>query len=165
MLEVVVDTSLDSLESSATRWCEKRRDLSPTAAVRSCFTTTKGDHVKRFVVAVGACLLLGGAACSDSSFIDEVTIVNDTDYSANVDVTGKARDGWLGLTVSGPQSRTTVEEVIDQGEVWIFRFDYVGRYEEEVEISRGELEGKGWTIEVPRSFEQRLRDLDLPPPP
>jgi glycine cleavage system aminomethyltransferase T len=120
--------------------------------------------MKRFVAAVGACLLLEGAACSSISFVDEVTIVNDTEYSANVDVTGKARDGWLGLTVVGPQSTTTVEEVIDQGEVWIFRFDYVGN-EEDVEISRRELEGRDWTIEVPRSFGQQLRDLDVPPPP
>jgi hypothetical protein len=110
-------------------------------------------------------LLLEGAACSDASFVEEVTIVNDTEYSANVDVTRKARDGWLGLTVVEPQSTETVEEVIDQGEVWIFRFDYVGKYGEEVEISRRELEGRGWTIEVPQSFEQRLRDLDVPPPP
>ena len=121
--------------------------------------------MKRFLAAVGTCLLLEGAACSGVSFVDEVTIVNDTEYSAHVDVTGKARDGWLGLTVVGPQSTTTVEEVIDQGEVWIFRFDYVGKYEEDVEISRRELEGRGWTIEVPQSFGQQLRDLDVPPPP
>jgi hypothetical protein len=121
--------------------------------------------VKRFVAAVGALLLLGGASCSDVSFIDEVTIVNDTEYSANVEVGGKTRDGWVGLTVVAPQSTTTVAEVIDQGEVWIFRFDYFGKYEEEVEISRRELDGRDWNIEVPQNFEQRLRDLDVSPPP
>jgi hypothetical protein len=121
--------------------------------------------VKRLVAAVGACALAGAVACSDVSFVDEVTIVNDTEYSANVDVTGKRRDGWLGLTVVQPQSTITVEEVIDQGAVWIFRFDYVGKYDEELEISRSELERDDWTIEVPHSFEQRLRDLNFPPPP
>jgi hypothetical protein len=121
--------------------------------------------VKRFAAAVGACVLLGGAACSNVSFVDELRIVNDTEYSANVDVTSKERDGWLKLTVVEPQSTTTVEEVIDQGEVWILRFDYVGKYEGEVEISRRELARNDWTIEVPQSFEQRLRDLDVPPPP
>jgi hypothetical protein len=121
--------------------------------------------VKRFVAAVGACALLGGVACSDVSFVDDVTIVNDTEYSAEVDATSKARNGWLGLTIVRPQSTTTVEEVIDQGEVWIFRFDYLGKYEEEVEIARRELEQNDWRIEVPLSFEQRLRDLDVPPPP
>ncbi len=121
--------------------------------------------MKRFVAAVFSCLLLGGAACSEASFVDEVTIVNDTEYLANVDVTGKPGDGWLALTVVEPQSTTAVEEVIDQGEVWIFRFDYIGRHEEEVEISRSELERRDWTIEVPQSFEQRLRELGVRPPP
>jgi hypothetical protein len=122
-------------------------------------------QVKRLVAAVGACVLLAGAGCSGVSFFDELTIVNDTEYSANVDVTSKERDGWLGLTLVEPQSTTTVEDVFDQGEVWIFRFDYVGKYEEEVEISGRELARNDWTIEVPQSFEQRLRGLDVPPPP
>jgi hypothetical protein len=122
--------------------------------------------MKWFVAAVGACaLVLVGAACSGVSFVDGVTIVNDTEYSANIDVTGKAGDGWLLVTSVEPQSTTVVEEVIDQGEKWIFRFDYVGRYDQEVEISRRELEQNDWTIEVPQSFEQRLRELNVPPPP
>ena len=121
--------------------------------------------MKWFVAAVGACVLLGGAACSDVSFVDEVTIVNDTEYPANVDVTGKERDGWLELTPVEPRSTTSVEDVIDQGEMWIFRFDYLGKHEEEVEISGRELARNDWSIEVPQSFEQRLRDLDVLPPP
>jgi hypothetical protein len=121
--------------------------------------------LKRFVAVVGACVLLGGAACSDASFVDEVTIVNDTEYPANVAVTGKTRDGWLGLTLVRPESTKTIEAIVDQGEVWIFRFDYAGEHEEEVEISRSELERNDWTIEAPQSFEQRLRDLGVPPPP
>jgi hypothetical protein len=121
--------------------------------------------MKRFVVAIGACVLLGGAACSGVSFVDEVTVVNDTEYSANIDVTGESRDGWLLLTSLDPHSTTTVKEVIDQDETWIVRFDYIGKYEEEVEISRRELERSNWTIEVPQSFEQRLRDLNVSPPP
>ncbi len=122
--------------------------------------------MNRFVAAVGACaFLLGEAACSGVSFVDEVAVVNDTEYSANIDVSGKAGDGWLLLTTVEPQSTTTVEEVIDQGEMWILRFDYVGKYDQEVEISRRQLEQNDWTIEVPQSFEQRLRDLNVSPPP
>jgi hypothetical protein len=120
--------------------------------------------VKRFLATVGACVFVA-SACSDVSFVDEVMIVNDTEYSANVEVTGKSRDGWLELTVVGPESTRTVGGVIDQGEVWIFRFDFVGKHQEDVEISRRELERNEWTIEVPLSFEQRLRELGLSPPP
>ncbi|MDQ3985511.1 MAG: hypothetical protein M3280_03330 [Actinomycetota bacterium] len=117
----------------------------------------------RISACVAACVFLA-AACSDVSFVDEVTIVNDTEYPADVEVTGRARDRWLGLTVVTQRSTATVDGVIDQGEMWIFRFHYTGRYEE-LEISRNELERNDWTIEVPQSFEQRLRDLGVPPPP
>jgi hypothetical protein len=120
--------------------------------------------VKR-LIAVVASLLLVCSACSTVSLVDRVRIVNNTDYSAHVDVTGKDRHGWLLLTTVQPQSTTTVEEVIDHGEIWIFRFDYVGKHREEVEVTRRELEQNDWTIEVPQGFEQRLRELGVPPPP
>jgi hypothetical protein len=100
-----------------------------------------------------------------SGFVDEVTIVDDTAYSVNVDVTDAERNGWLDLTTVGRESTRTVEEVIDQGEVWLFRFDYVDIHQEEVEVSRGELKQNDGTIEVTRGFQQRLRELAVPPPP
>jgi hypothetical protein len=120
--------------------------------------------LKRVLVAavIGALLIAG---CSSEAFVDEVKIVNETDYSANVDVTDTTRDGWLSLTVVEPHSTRTVKEVIDQGEVWVFRLEYLGKHHEEVEVSRVELERNEWTIEVPQSFEQRLRELEIPPPP
>jgi hypothetical protein len=131
--------------------------------VDQLFPTAIGGHVKRVPAAIGACIFLFGSACSDVSFIAEVTIVNDTEYPAHVDVTDGTGDEWMGLTSVDPQSTMTVEEVIDQGEMWVFRFDYIGKYQEEVEVSRRELEQNGWTIDVPSSFEQRLRDLDDAP--
>lgn len=107
----------------------------------------------RLLIAVS--LLL--ASCSDVSFVDEVTIVNQTEYPAHVEVTDQNRDGWLGLTVVDAHSTSAVAETIDQGEVWIFRFDYVGKHHELVEVSRRELERNDWTVEVPATFEQQLR--------
>jgi hypothetical protein len=121
--------------------------------------------VKLLLAGVGTLVFLLSAACSEVSFVDEVTIVNNTDYSANVEVTDRARDGWLGLTTVQPQSTKTVERVIDQGEMWIFRFDYAGKHQEEVEVTRPDLERNDWTVEIPQSFEQRLRDLGVVPPP
>jgi len=107
----------------------------------------------RLMIAVS--LLL--ASCSDVSFVDEVTIVNQTEYPAHVEVTNRNRDGWLGLTVVDAHSTSAVAETIDQGEVWIFRFDYLGKHHELVEISKRELERNDWTVEVPAAFEQQLR--------
>jgi hypothetical protein len=111
-----------------------------------------------------ACVLVL-AACSEASFVDSITIVNDTDFPAQTEVAGADRNSWLLLAHAQQRQTTTVEEVIDQGETWIFRFDYIGKHEEEVEVSRRELEQDDWTIEVPLSFEQRLRALGVPIPP
>jgi hypothetical protein len=114
----------------------------------------------RLMIAVS--LLL--ASCSDVSFVDEVTIVNETEYPAHVEVTNRKRDGWLGLTVVDAHSTSAVAETIDRGEVWIFRFDYVGKHHELVEISKRELEQNDWTVEVPAAFEQQLRERGVIPP-
>jgi hypothetical protein len=120
--------------------------------------------VTRLLLALGTCSILT-AACSGVAFVNEVTIVNDTAYSANVDVTDGERDGWLGLTTVGPESSRRVREVIDQGDIWIFRFDYVGMHAEELKVSRRDLERNEWRVSVPASFEDRLREMRLPPPP
>lgn len=114
------------------------------------------------VVCVSALVLV---ACSDHSFVDSISIINNTDYPAQTEVTGADHNGWLLLTHARQRQTTTVEEVIDQGETWVFHFDYIGKHEEEVEVSRRELEQDDWTIEVPLSFEQRLRALGVPAPP
>jgi hypothetical protein len=49
--------------------------------------------------------------------------------------------------------------------MWVFRFDYADKHQEEVEVTRPDLERNDWTVEVPQSFEQRLRDLGVTPPP
>jgi hypothetical protein len=124
----------------------------------------KGLGVGRLVAGVSATILVLGA-CSSVSFVDELSIVNETEYSANVEVTNEDRDGWLALKPLEPHSTTVVEDVVDQGEVWVFRFDYLGRYRVEVEVSSRELAQSDWSIEVPQSFEQGLRDMGVPPPP
>jgi hypothetical protein len=121
-------------------------------------------EVRRLVAGAGATILVLGA-CSSASFVDELSIVNETEYSANVEVTDENRDGWLELGLVEPNSTIVIEDVIDQGDVWIFRFDYLGKYQEEVELSSSELAQSEWSVQVPQSFEQSLRDMGVPPPP
>jgi hypothetical protein len=104
-------------------------------------------------------------ACSNVSFIEEITFSNETDYPAKVEVSGASRQGWLNLTIAQRDRETTVQEVIDQGDVWVFRFDYAGKHEEELEISRAELVRADWKVEVPQSFGDALRRLGVEPPP
>jgi hypothetical protein len=91
--------------------------------------------------------------------VDRITIANPTDYQLGVDVTGEDRQGWLPLTTLEPRSEYTVGEVIDQGQIWIFRFLYLGDPVGEVSVTRDELEGNGWRVVVPDEVERRLREL------
>jgi hypothetical protein len=110
-------------------------------------------------------LALVAAACSDASFVNTVTIDNPTDYPAHVEVSDSSRQEWLGLGIAHRDRETVIEEVADQGDEWVFRFEYVGKHEEEVEMSRADLEEAEWEVVVPQSFEDELRGLGVEPPP
>lgn len=105
------------------------------------------------------------ASCSDVSLVDAVTIVNQTEYPAHVDVTDASREGWLSLALAQADAETVVPDVIDQGEVWVFRFAYGGRHEEQLKFSRSDLVKTDWEVEVPQAFEDSLKELDIEPPP
>jgi hypothetical protein len=109
-------------------------------------------------------MLLLLVACDNVSFVDRVVLVNDTDYHANADVRG-VMGGWLGLTTVGTGETTEVGEVIDQGEVWIFRFSYGSHDPVELEVTREELVAANWRVDVPSELEENLRDEGVPPPP
>jgi hypothetical protein len=109
-------------------------------------------------------LVLICAACSDKNFVERIVIDNSTEYSANVDVTGGARDGWLPLTTADAHETTAVGDVYDQGSTWIFRFSYLD-YEEEIRLTRAELARSEWHVNVPDSFAAELRDRGVLPPP
>lgn len=94
--------------------------------------------------------------------VDRITIANPNEYDLDVDVTGQDRDAWLPLAIVEAGSEDVVEDVIDQGEVWIFRFKHFGDPIEEVRLTRGELERNGWRVEVPAEVGQRLQQLGRP---
>ena len=104
-------------------------------------------------------------ACAQPSFVDRIVVVNDTDYHANVDVSDVRRSGWLDVAVVEAHEKTTVEEVSDQGDVWIFRFEYTGEHVEEMTVSRRDLQRTNWTVTVPHRFGERLKAMGVPPPP
>ncbi|HXF56761.1 MAG TPA: hypothetical protein VNO34_04165 [Actinomycetota bacterium] len=94
--------------------------------------------------------------------VDRITIVNPTDYDLDVEVTGRDRDGWLPTAIVEAGEEDVAQEVIDQGEVWIFRFRHWGDPMGELSASRAELERSGWRVEVPAQVEERLRELGRP---
>jgi hypothetical protein len=107
-------------------------------------------------------LLLVAACTGPPPTVEEITIVNPTDYDLDVDVTGGERDGWLPVAIVKARTEDVAQEVIDQGEVWIFRFLHWGDPVGEVRLTRGDLERDGWRVEVPAGIGERLQQLGRP---
>jgi hypothetical protein len=108
-------------------------------------------------------LALVSASCSGPPpTVERITIANPTAYDLDVDVTDRDRDGWLPLVIVEAGSEDVAQEVIDQGEVWIFRFRHFGDPVGELSLTRAELERKGWRVEVPAEVEDRLQQLGRP---
>jgi hypothetical protein len=61
------------------------------------------------------------------------------------------------------RSEDVVQEVVDQGELWIFRFLHWGDPVGELPLTRAELERNRWRIRVPGQVEERLEELGRPP--
>jgi hypothetical protein len=121
-------------------------------------------RLRGFACAAGiVVLLLPG--CSNVSYISRVTIANPTSFPVNVDVSGEGRAKWLSLGSAEARSEATTRDVVDQGDVWVFRFDYIGVHSAMVETSRANLARAGWRVEVPRSLEGDLRAMGFQPPP
>ena len=110
-------------------------------------------------------VILALVSCSDVAHVERITFVNAGDFPARVDVTDENRSGWLGIGIVPSNQETSFDEVIDQGETWVFRFDYAAKHQEEIELSRSDLERNRWTVEVPAEFEATLRELGVSPVP
>jgi hypothetical protein len=110
-------------------------------------------------------VLLVASGCSSVSFVSRVTIANPTDFPVNVEVSGEGRAKWLSLGSTEARSDATTRDVVDQGDVWVFRFDYLGVHGDTVEVSRADLAQAGWRVEVPQTVEEDLRALGFQPPP
>lgn len=117
------------------------------------------------LVAALVALGVGSIVLRGPAFVDEVSITNSSEYDIGVQVGGADRDGWMAVTTASSRSTTTTRDVIDQGEVWVFRFRAQGREGGEVRVTRRELELADWTLEVPDDVIQHLRDLGAPPSP
>jgi hypothetical protein len=103
------------------------------------------------------------ASCSGRPpTVERITIANPTGYDLDVEVTDEDRDGWLPVAIVEAGSEDVVHEVIDQGEVWIFRFRHFGDPVGELSLTRAELERNGWRVEVPPEVEERLQQLGRP---
>lgn len=103
------------------------------------------------------------AASRLPSYVDNVTVANPHQWDVGVEVSGAERDGWLGMGTVDRTGSYAFQQVIDQGQEWVFRFSYAGVDGGELVVPRSELEASGWKVTVPEQFAERMRTAGVGP--
>ncbi len=96
-------------------------------------------------------------------YVAKLAVINPSVYQVNLEVADAERAGWLDLGAVESESTTTLEETIDQGKQWVFRFSYGGVQAGETTIARSELKANGWKLTIPSEVGERLRDAGVAP--
>lgn len=97
--------------------------------------------------------------------VSRITFENPTAYALDIEVSPGTGAGWTSAGSVRQKSTAEVHEVIDQGDIWLFRFDSQGATGGELRLTRAELEASGWTVFVPAEVGERLADAGAPPTP
>ena len=118
------------------------------------------------LVVVGAGLLTFLVDLSGSAkTVARITFENPTAYALDIEVSPGTGTGWTSAGSVRQESTTDVQEVSDQGDVWLFRFDSQGQSGGELRLTRTELEAAGWRVVVPTDVGLRLAAAGAPPTP
>ena len=122
-----------------------------------------GALVLGVAVALGLTFLAG--LSGGSSTVPRITVENPTAYAIDIEVSPGTGTGWTSAGSVRQQSTADVLEVIDQGDVWLFRFDSKGETGGELRLTRAELAASGWRIVIPGEVGTRLAGAGAPPTP
>ena len=115
------------------------------------------------VAVVVALAVLATLLSRGPSYVPRLTIDNPTLYQVQVHVLPPGENATLALGAPPREQIHTVEQVIDQGAAWEFRFSY-GRHDAgSITVSRDQLERDGWRITVPPEVGERLREAGFTP--
>ncbi len=115
------------------------------------------------VIAALLAIVLFRPLVEPGPFIGRVTVVNNSEYAFDVDVSGAKADEWMQLATAAERQSTGVAEVFDQGRTWTFRFSTQGIVAGQVVVSRAELKAAGWQLIIPDRFADQLRADDVVP--
>lgn len=122
-----------------------------------------GIGVIGLVAAVALAFLVG--LSSGPGTIARIVFENPTAYALDIEVSPGTGSGWTSAGSVRQASTAEVHEVIDQGDVWQFRFDSQGESGGELVLTRAELEDADWRIVVPAEVGDRLARAGAPPTP
>jgi hypothetical protein len=88
--------------------------------------------------------------------VDRVTVVNETPYLVDIEVTGNARDGWLELGPVSPGETHNFGSVVDQGGEWIFHITTGPHDGGRIPVTKAEPSGR-WVSPSPPVQHARSR--------
>lgn len=95
--------------------------------------------------------------------VRRLTLVNSTPYQVEVQVEGAPGTGHLDLGSVAREREIVLEDVIDQGARWTFRFSSGGVFAGEMELARRDIERDGWRVSIPPGVAEPLRDGGVTP--
>jgi hypothetical protein len=122
-----------------------------------------GAAVLAVAVAAALAFLVGPSA--GPATVPRLTFENNTAYTLDIEVSPGTSTGWTSAGSVRQHTTADVNEVIDQGDVWLFRFDSQGEEGGQLRLSRSELQASGWRIVVPDDVGTRLAAAGAPPTP
>jgi hypothetical protein len=126
-------------------------ESAPSNVVR----TSTALRVVVVAVLVAAVLALALRIVDGPRFVDRVTIANRSSVPLDVDVAESRQGGWTPEGVALEGGATAFQGVVDQGDVWWFRFSSANR-SVVVRVPREQLARNGWRITVPASISSTL---------
>lgn len=104
------------------------------------------------------------AAVEGPSYVDRITVSNETPYAVEVHVSGGDRDGWIDLGPVSPGGRHRFRTVVDKGDPWVVRIDSAGIDGGQLEVGREQLARRGWVVTLGEEVSTRLADNGATPP-
>jgi len=127
---------------------------------------TRRPRIRPLWVVLAVLALFGFVAVSllipSPATVGHVTIKNGSEFDMNIDATSASHDGWTPVGIALAHADTDMRDVIDHGDVWVFRFTGQGHDTGELRITRADLAASNWSLTVPVSVAQQLRDAGVP---
>jgi len=117
------------------------------------------------VIAAVFALAAGALLFDDPSRVPTVTIENPTAYDVRVDVSDGDQAGWTVLGSARQHCSASVESAVDRGDTWVFRLRAQGMVEDEIAVSRSDLEQANWHFVVPETLAEQWETNGVPHPP
>ena len=116
-------------------------------------------------LAAVAAILVAVVVTAPPPTVRELTMRNDTAWHLDVEVGDGSGDGWSPLPIALAGSTSTVADVLDQGDRWVFVVRSGGEDAGRIQMTRAQLRAAGWTVVVPDGVGRRLEEAGVAVPP